>query len=148
MFVNATKYFALYPFPRFTTLDLAGKQFNFFEFKQCGFLSNVSYLNLARVGIGQQFDGFNWMYQLGQITFLDLSYNRLGDQGMFTFSKARFLSEVVHLNLSGNNITHRGMEHFSACDFLKEVRLFIFLDNPIGPLGMHHFSNCPFLAQI
>ena len=78
MYINATKYFALYPFPRFTTLDLKNKLIDFNDFKKCGFLSNISYLNISNIGINNNFEGFNWMYQLGQITYLDLSNNRIG----------------------------------------------------------------------
>jgi Leucine-rich repeat (LRR) protein len=55
------------------------------------------------------------------ITELDLSYKKIGDDMIKILSLCTNLKNLTYLNLSNNNISDKGMEYFSKCDFLKNL---------------------------
>lgn len=73
----------------------------------CGGGLNLQHLNLADNKLGPRGATFLGLAlrRLTALTFLDLSYNDLGDLGASGLVKEHNLTRLVHLSLGGNHLT-------------------------------------------
>ena len=113
-------------------------------------IDKMQTLDLSGKGIGVQMEKFCTALSTGELsslTILDLSDNRIGDEGMKAFSEALsrgVLASLTVLDLSDNRIGDEGMKAFStalssgALGSLVELWLH---DNKISRDGMSAFAQ-------
>ena len=79
---------------------------------------------------------------------LDLSYERLGDAGVFFLSRMHDLSHLTQLNLSWNELTDKGIEALAQCSSLTNLTILTLDANKIGDDGLHAIAISKTLGSL
>ncbi|KAG2378759.1 hypothetical protein C9374_007907 [Naegleria lovaniensis] len=110
----------------------------------CGRLESITEFVVRELTwkILQEICSFNISFKFLEV--LDLSHNRIGDDGVQILSNHCKVFETVKiLNLSSNKISHKGAQLLKEATFTRLTHLDLSM-NPIGNEGCTHIANMAF----